>query len=255
MGTGSDRNFDEVISTAKDGLSFIRDLILLVLLIGLIAYAWKPLKAFLDNGFVVSKVDVGPIELQQVQQAATQSKTAAQANSSAAYTLGNVNETLTSIVATSTDPAIRKKAGDAVSQVSASLASLQTVDSSLTKSLVAQEGILNHTTPGAPTAQSAAATEGWLYLGKANPAHTAWTSPPQPKTSATSPKFTVGQVITLTDDLYLRGDKNPGQIFNQAPILGAVRSGSSATIQDSQYSPARGGGDFVWVKATVKPPQ
>jgi len=50
----------------------------------------------------------------------------------------------------------------------------------------------------------------------------------------------------------LRADKGQNQTYNQAAIVGAVRSGSTATITELNYSHARNGGDFVWVKVAAK---
>jgi hypothetical protein len=50
----------------------------------------------------------------------------------------------------------------------------------------------------------------------------------------------------------LHADKAENQTFNQSAILGAVRAGSTATIAGLEYSHARAGGDFVWIKVVVK---
>jgi hypothetical protein len=46
---------------------------------------------------------------------------------------------------------------------------------------------------------------------------------------------TVGQTVTFADNVFLRADKTQDQKYNQAAILGAVRSGSAAVITDIDY--------------------
>ncbi|HEY1901298.1 MAG TPA: hypothetical protein VGG56_02630 [Terracidiphilus sp.] len=239
----------------KAALTILRDLFLLAFLVGLLFFP-KPLNSLLTKAGI-AEIHGGIFEWQQqVRQAASQNKVAAQANSNASDILGQVQTTLVNIVNTSKDPTIKKQAADAANSVEASLTSLGNVDASLTKSLVTQESILQSASAALPAAAAAApipVSQGWIYLGKTDSQHKSWITPPQPKTSAQSPALRAGQVITLTDDLYLRADKTPqDQTFNQAAIVGAVRSGSVATISDAQYSPARGGGDFVWAKVVVK---
>jgi hypothetical protein len=240
-----------VMDVMKDALTILRDLFLLAFLVGLLFFP-KPLNLLLTKAGI-AEIHGGIFEWQQqVQQAASQNKVAAQANSTASDILGQVETTLVTIANTSKDPTIKKQAADAANSVEASLTSLGNVDTSLTKSLVTQESILQNASLNSPAAAPASVSQGWIYLGKTDSQHKSWIAPPQPKTSAQSPALRAGQVITLTDDLYLRADKTPqDQTFNQAAILGAVRSGSVATVSDAQYSPARGGGDFVWAKVVV----
>lgn len=243
-----------ILDLVQSVLTMARDLMLLLLFLFLLFWPQTLNNLFTRAG--ITEIDGGVFTWkQQVQAAADQNKVAAQANSAATDSLSDVQATLTTIAAQSTNPSIKAQATQALGQVNGSLSSLQNVDQSLTKSLVTQQSILQ--TPTTPAQQAAApaapSLQGWVYLGKVDDARQNWITPPQPKVSASSPVPTVGQTITLTDDLYLRADKGSNQTFNQAAITSAVRSGSTAKVLDLQPSRARGGGLFLWAKIQINP--
>ena len=244
-----------VIDLVQSVLTIARDLLLSILFLFLLFWPQTLNGLFTRAG--ITEIDGGVFTWkQQVQASADQNKAAAQANSAATDSLGDVQTTLTAIAAQSKDPSIKAQATQALGQVNGSLSSLQNVDQSLSRSLITQQTILQTpTTPAQANAPSATVVspQGWIYLGKVDDARQNWLTPPQPKISASAPVPQVGQTITLTDDLYLRADKASGQTYNQAAITGAVRSGSSAKVLTIQPSPARGGGQFLWAKISVNP--
>jgi hypothetical protein len=252
------KNTSEIFSLIKDGSNIARDLIFLILFVLLLR--WPATLSNMLKSAGVTEVNAGIFTWkQQLQDSADQNKAAAQANSAATDSLSTVQAALSSIAEQSKDPAIKAQATQALGQVNGSLSSLQNVDQSLTKSLVTQQTILQTPTatqassqPGAPAATIVSA-QGWVYLGEADANRQRWLIPPQPKVAANSPVPQVGQTITLTDDLYLRADKAAGQTYNQAPITGAVRSGSQVKVLDLQPSHALNGGLFLWAKIQVNP--
>lgn len=239
----------DVFAFVKDASTVSRDLLLLLLFLFLLFWPQR-----LNN--ILSRAGVTTINgglftwKQQVESSANQSKAAAQASSAAADSLADVKTALTAISSQSNDPKVKAQADAALHKVDGSLSSLQSADQSLTKALVAQENILQTTRP---QQQSTVIVnpQGWVYLGEADANQQHWIVPPQPKVSASLPVPVNGQTITLTDDLYLRADKQPGQTFNQATISGAVRAGSTARIIDIQPSHALNGGVFLWAKIIV----
>lgn len=238
-----------VLATTQTLFTVLRDVFLVILFVALLWFPIKLNKHLKDAG--IQEIDGGIFKWQQqVEQAANQSKTAAQDSSAATEPLQQVKSVLVSIASESKDPNIRKRASDAASQMESSLASLNIASSSLAKSLVTQDSILQNASAATASASSPAPSlsQGWVYLGEADIAHQHWRTPPEPKISSPTPALTSGQVVTFSDDVYLRGDKAPGQTFNQAAVLGAVRSGSKARIVELQYSHALNGGEFVWVK-------
>jgi hypothetical protein len=237
---------NSVLATIQSLFTVLRDVFLAVLLIFLLCFPAQ-LNSILSKAGI-SQLNGGIFTWQQAQQAATQSTAAAQATSAATDSLGDVKSALDAIASQSTDPNIKKQAADAASQAAGSIASLDNASSSLAHSVVT----LQTAPPGAQSSPSPSASEGWVYVGKADPAHQHWITPPKTKIAAASPSLTVGQVVAFTDNIFLRADKAQNQTFNQSAILGAVRIGSTAAITDLAYSPARNGDALVWVKVVVK---
>jgi hypothetical protein len=239
-----------VLATTQSLFTVLRDVFLVVLFVVLLGFPTQLNSILTKAG--ISQLNGGIFTWQQqAQQAATQSANAAQSNSSASDALDSVKSTLDAIASQSKDPNIRQQAADASSQAAGSIAFLDNANSSLAHSVVTQEKMLQTAVPGAQSSPSPSATQGWVYIGKADPTHQQWMNPPKPKIATGSPAVAVGQTVTFTDDIFLRADKGPNQTYNQAAIVGAVRSGSTATITELNYSHARKGGDFVWVKVAA----
>jgi hypothetical protein len=242
-----------LIDVAKDGLNILRDLVLLGLFVLLLHWPGQ-FKALLNRAGI-KEVDAGFFKWQQdaVAEAATQNKKAAEANGNASVTLQAVQGTLDTIVSTSSNPDIRKKAQDAADQVKDTLTTLGKAGDSLNQSLVAQQKVLASAGQnGQPASAVPIATQGWIYLGKVDTSHGNWVDPPKPATTLASPKLTAGETITLSKDVSLHDNKAPGQTsFNQAAVLAAVPGGSTATVVGFDYSKALGGGDFLWARVVV----
>jgi len=242
---------NSVLTTTQSLFTVLRDVFLVVLFVVLLGFPTQLNSILTKAG--ISHLNGGIFTWQQqAQQAATQSTSAAQANSSASDALDSVKSALDAIASQSKDPDIRKQAADASNEAAGSIAFLDNANSSLAHSVVTQQKMLQTAVPGASSPPPAPATQGWVYIGRADPTHQSWMNPPRPKISAGSPAVSAGQTVTFTDDIFLRADKGQNQTFNQAAILGAVRSGTTAIISQLDYSHARKGGDFVWIKVSVK---
>jgi hypothetical protein len=240
-----------ILATTQSLFTVLRDVFLVILFIFLLCFPTQLNSTLTKAG--ISQLNGGIFTWQQqAQQAAAQSTTAAQASAAASDSLSDVKSALDAIASQSKDPAIKKQATDAATQAAGSITSLESANSSLARSVVTQEGMAHSSGPGTESTTSASASQGWVFVGKADPTHQHWAAIPRPKIATASPAVTVGQVVTFSDDIFLRADKGQDQTFNQAAILGAVRAGNTATITALQFSHARAGGDFVWVKVTVK---
>lgn len=240
-----------ILATTQTIFNLLRDVILVILFVVLLCFPAQLNSILTTAG--ISQLNGGIFTWQQqAQKAATQSTAAAQATSAASESLDGVKSTLESIASQSKDPSIRKQATDAANQAAGSIVSLESASSSLAHSVVTQQNLLQSTQTGSNSSPPASVSAGWVYVGKADSTHQHWTTPPAPRIAAASPAVTVGQVVTFTDSVFLRADKAANQTFNQAAILGAVRTGSTAAITEDAYSPARGGGDFLWVKVVVR---
>jgi hypothetical protein len=236
-----------VLAGLKDAFAALREILLLILFVILLFFPKSLNSRLADAG--LTKIDGGVFTWQQkeVNKSVDQSKAAAQANSAATDSLTDVKAALVAIASESTDKKIKDQANATLQKLDGSLVSLQAADQSITKSLLTQQAILQPPASASPSAP-AAVNHGWTYLGEIDSAKQHWMIPPQPKIAASSPMPAVGQTVTLTDDLYLRADKGPGQTFNQAPIIGALRAGTAVAINDVQTSHALNGGQFVWAK-------
>jgi hypothetical protein len=239
------------LATTQSLFTVLRDVFLVILFVFLICFP-KQLNSMLSQAGI-SQLNGGIFTWQQqAQQAATQSTNAAQANAAASDSLGNVKSALEAIASQTMDPAIRKQANDAANLAAGSITSLDSANSALARSIVTQENMAHSSGPDTESTTSASASEGWVYVGKTDPAHQHWTALPKPKIATESPAVTVGQSVTFSDSVFLHADKAENQTYNQATILGAVRAGSTATIAGLEYSHALAGGDFVWIKVVVK---
>jgi len=247
----NESSINAILATTQSLFTVLRDVFLVILFVFLICLP-KQLNSMLTQAGI-STLNGGIFTWQQqAQQAATQTTNAAQANSAASDSLSDVKSALEAIASQSKDPAIRKQATDAANLASGSITSLESANSSLARSVVTQENMVHSSGPGTESATSASASQGWVYVGKADPTHQHWAALPKPKIATVSPAVTGGQTVTFSDNVFLHADKAENQTFNQSAILGAVRAGSTATIAGLEYSHARAGGDFVWIKVVVK---
>lgn len=250
----NENGINAFLATTQSLFTVLRDVFLVILFVFLLCFPTQLNSMLTKAG--ISTLNGGIFTWQQqAQQAATQSTTAAQANAAASDSLSDVKSVLEDIASQSKDPAIRKQATDAANLASGSISSLESANSSLARSVVTQENMAHSSGPGTETQPSASATEGWVYVGKADPTHQHWAGFPKPKIATESPAVNVGQTVTFSDNVFLRAEKAGNQTYNQAAILGAVRAGSTATVAGLEYSHARAGGDFVWIKVVVKPNQ
>jgi hypothetical protein len=248
---GTKDRIDAVLGTVQTVFTLLRDVFLVILFVVLLCFPAQLNSILTTAG--ISQLNGGIFTWQQqAQKAATQSTAAAQATSAASESLDGVKATLESIASQSKDPNIRKQATDAANQAAGSITSLESASSSLAHSVVTQQGLLQSTEAGTKSSQPASVSTGWVYVGKTDSAHQNWLKPPVPRIAAPSPAVTAGQVVTFTDSVFLRADKEASQTYNQAAILGAVRTGSTAAITEVAYSSARGGGDFLWIKVVVR---
>ena len=236
-----------LLATTQSMFTVLRDVFLVILFVILLCFPTQLNSMLTKAG--ISQLNGGIFTWQQqAQQATTQSTTAAQANSSASDALDDIKTTLDNIASQSTDPNIKKQATDAANQAAGSIASLDNANSSLAHSVLT----LQTATQGTQSAAQASPAEGWVLLGNADPTHQQWTHSTKPKVADASPAVTAGQVITFVDNVFLRADKAQNQTHNQAQILGAARSGSTAVITDIDYVPNKRGNAHVWVKVDMK---
>jgi len=236
-----------ILATTQSLFTVLRDLFLVILFVFLLCFPTQLNSTLTKAG--ISQLNGGIFTWQnQAQQATTQSKDAAQSNSSASDALEEIKSTLDDIANKSVDPNIKKQASDAASQAASSIASLDSANSSLAHSVLT----LQSTAQGSQSAEQTQPADGWVLLGTADPTHQSWTHSTTPKIANASPAVTVGQVVTFANNVFLRADTAQNQTHNQASISGAARSGSTAVITDINYVPNKKGNARVWVKVKMK---
>ncbi|MGD0735543.1 MAG: hypothetical protein ABR976_10370 [Terracidiphilus sp.] len=243
---GLNDRINAVLATTQNLFTVLRDVFIAALLVFLLGFPTQLNSTLSKAG--ITQLNGGVFTWQQAQQAAAQGTAAAQASSSASDTLDEVKSTLEDIASKSSDPNIQKEATDAANQAAGSLASLDTASNSLAQSVLT----LQTTSTGAPSPTQASPTAGWVLLGNADSTHQTWTKATIPKIASASPDVSVGQVVKFSDNVFLRADKSQSQSYDQAPILGAVRSGSTAVVTDVAYVPNKRGNAHVWVKVNMK---
>ncbi len=239
-----------ILATTQSLFTVLRDVFLVILFVFLLCFPTQLNSTLTKAG--ISQLNGGIFTWQQqAKQASSQSTAAAQENSSASDALDEIKSALDDIASQSTDPNIKKQATDAANQAASSIASLNNANSSLAHSVLTLQTVAQ----GTQSAAQASPAEGWVLLGNADPTHQNWTHSTTPKIADASPAVTVGQVVTFADNVFLRADKAQNQTFNQAAILGAVRTGSTAAITDIDYVPNKKGNAHLWVKVKMKSSQ
>jgi len=90
---------------------------------------------------------------------------------------------------------------------------------------------------------------GWIFLGKVQEDRTTWDASNRRTIQQGQPTIAGGQVLEITDDVYVRGEpENPGR-YSSGKALGVLPIGQRVIALGSpMYSHARGGGWFLWLK-------
>ena len=88
---------------------------------------------------------------------------------------------------------------------------------------------------------------GWIYVGKISEDKSSWL-PGSPTTiTKTELPIEAGQVVTVRDDVYLRAD-GASNARASAPVQSVVKVGQRVEVLEVEFSHARSGGWFVWLK-------
>lgn len=118
-------------------------------------------------------------------------------------------------------------------------------DKALKISLIQQEAVLS------AAGKEIAADSGWIFLGRVNQEKDSWTEGSPETVKSTKPDLDRGTILTIIDDVYLRGETN-GKWHSQGPVLSVAKFGEKVEVIEKDYSSARIGGWFVWAKVKSK---
>jgi hypothetical protein len=220
----------------KDLVSTLRDGILVLLVVLLLIFPSTIKNRLIEAGF--TRGNIAGLEWEGIED----TKKVGQAVSQADNNYQELIDRLAQLEKQVIDPEVKESLNDLASEARITQATLNVADKTIKRSLSAQQAM-------AETSESRAITEGgWLYLGKVNESKDEW-APGSPVTIApTSAALQTGTKVTVTDDAYWRGDSEPGK-HASAPILSVAKVGTVISIDEIDYSHARSGGWFVWVRA------
>ena len=93
-------------------------------------------------------------------------------------------------------------------------------------------------------------TAGWVFLGRVNKDKTQWADGASSTTTATWP-IRPDDVLTVKDDVYVRAITSD-KWHSSAPVVTVAKVGDKLKVVELDYSSAKGGGFFVWVKAAIQ---
>jgi len=233
-------NIERFSALLKDLIAASRDGILVVLAVLLLLFPATIKERLLDAGF--TKGNIGGLEWEGIKQSAEETKTVGQAVSRADDNYNELIDRLAELEKKVQDPNLKQSLSLLGVEARASRQDLIVADKTLKRSLSAQQAIVQSFTP------SAVQEGGWMYLGKVNEEKTQW-EPGSPATVApVDPAITAGTQLTMSDDVYWRDEATSGS-HSSARILSVAKVGTVIKVEKVDYSHARGGGWFVWVRA------
>jgi hypothetical protein len=242
MSTASEGSrFERRVTLLKDLVSALRDGTLFILFLLLLFTPATMKEKLLAAGF--TKGSIAGMEWEgQIRQSAEQTKEVGEAVSKAGDDYKLLIERLTELESRVREPEIKASLVSLGSNARSSQRELAVADKVVKRSLLTQQSIVEAVAP------SSVSNRGWLFLGKVNEQKDQW-GPSSPTTIApVEPTLGKGTTLTIRDDTYWRADSQPGQHAN-APILSVARVGTHIIVEEVDYSHARGGGWYVWVKA------
>jgi hypothetical protein len=221
----------------KDLIAASRDGILVVLALLLLLFPATIKERLLDAGF--TKGNIGGLEWEGI---AEETRTVGQAVSQADEQYNELIDRLAELEKKVEDPDLKQSLNRLGEEAQLSRDGLIVADKTLKRSLSAQQAMVQSVAP------SAVPEGGWMYLGKVNEEKTAWEAGSPATVKYVDPSITPGTQLTMRDDVYWRADAASGS-RSRAPILSVARVGTVIEVEEIDWSHARGGGWFVWVKA------
>jgi hypothetical protein len=228
-------------SALKDLVSTLRDGVFFVLFLLLLLSPGTVKNRLIAAGF--TKGNIGGMEWEgQIKQSAEQTKAVGEVVSKADENYKVLIDRLAELEKSVRDPTVKQSLTSLGADAKVSQGELLVADKAVKRSLSTQQAIVEAVTP------SSISDRGWLFLGKVNEPKEQWL-PGSPVTVAVvSPIISRGTKLTIRDDTYWRADSAAGQHAN-ASILSVAKVGTVVNVDDVDYSHARGGGWFVWIRA------
>lgn len=238
---GSEKSALESFSSVfKDLVSALRDGVLLLVFMLLLFAPGMVKQRLVAAGFTEGSI-AGFEWRAQIQNASEQTKAAGQTVVQASQNYDALIERLDALQSKVSDPALKTEVKDIGEAAQSSRTELASADLALKRSLAAQQDVVSQIAPAAVT------DAGWIYLGKVSEDKTSWASGSPQTVASVHAQLTAGDALSVRDDVYLRGD-SASTSRATAPVLGVAKSGETLHVLAVDYSHAKGGGWFVWVK-------
>jgi hypothetical protein len=106
----------------------------------------------------------------------------------------------------------------------------------------------------APPGVAPQASDGWIYLGLADPTQQKWLSGQTTNAASPQPGSLAGQTLQITDTVYLRDGADavpptaPAGWRATQPILGALPRGQLVRVIRAEIDPTKAGGFAAWAQ-------
>lgn len=234
-----------IVGVLKDLLVVLRDGLILLVFVLLHFFPAKVNQVLTQAGFTKGTI-AGFTWERELEASSEQAKGAGQAVALVEGKLTGLAERLEDLDRRAADPSLKRSLRELSQEVQTSQQEAQAANRAVKSSLLAQQRIIEQVAP------AALETTGWLYLGKVAEDKSAW-APGHPATVApTDPSLNPGTRLRIRDDVYLRGEVASGS-RSSAPVLGVLRVGETAEVLQVDYSHAKAGGWFAWVKVRRLP--
>ena len=178
----------------------------------------------------------------QLESAAEQTKSIGESVEQASENYSSLIERLNKLEQEIADPEVKATVKSIEKEAQKSSTKLKAADRSVRHNFAVQQQLVAKIRPSAVT------KAGWLYLGKVTQDKTAWVAGSPKHIQSTSPALLSGKTLTVIDDVYLRERGTVNGRPTRGKILGAAKEGDAVEVIELDYSRARGGGWFVWVK-------
>jgi len=140
-----------------------------------------------------------------------------------------------------TSPVVKELVADLNSELSDSKNSMVKRSNLLKSKIVVQQEVIKQ------RSNTIIPISGWLYVGAISEDKINWESGSPKNIDAQSPLFDEGEILMLKQDAYLR---NEGEKLKQsnADIKAVVPSGTKLKFKEIEYSHAKNGGWFGWIR-------
>ena len=224
----------------KDLVAILRDTVIFLIFMLLLFAPGIINERLTAAGF--TKGNIAGFEWQaQIKSAAETTKTAGQTIEQATENYDQLIERINELEKQVNDPGVQRELNAINSVAKDSRSELASADQAIKRSLVVQQQL---TTQFAPQLLE---ETGWIYVGKISEDKSSWL-PGSPTTiTKTELPIEAGQVVTVRDDVYLRAD-GASNARASAPVQSVVKVGQRVEVLEVEFSHARSGGWFVWLK-------